>query len=90
MYVPARDFAGMKVLVLPDADDCLRGDCRRSSRMRSRPAQSSRGRAVLGLATGSTPEKVYAHLVEWHRSRLALVSKCHDLQPRRILSDQPA
>ena len=29
--------------------------------------QSSRGRAVLGLATGSTPEKVYAQLVEWHR-----------------------
>ena len=33
-------------------------------------AQSSRGRAVLGLATGSTPERVYAHLVETHRAGL--------------------
>ena len=31
-------------------------------------AQDERGRAVLGLATGSTPETVYAHLVERHRT----------------------
>ncbi len=68
MYVPARDFAGMKVFVVPDADNGLRRDGRRSSRNAIRPAQSSRGRAVLGLATGSTPEKVYAQLVEWHRA----------------------
>jgi glucosamine-6-phosphate deaminase len=30
-------------------------------------AEASRGRAVLGLATGSTPERVYAHLVARHR-----------------------
>ena len=33
-----------------------------------RAAEVERGRAVLGLATGSTPERVYAHLVERHRA----------------------
>jgi glucosamine-6-phosphate deaminase len=32
-----------------------------------RRAQSGRGRAVLGLATGATPEKVYANLVSLHQ-----------------------
>ncbi len=30
-------------------------------------ARAKRGKAVLGLATGSTPKRVYAHLVERHR-----------------------
>ena len=66
MY-PPRHLAGMKVFVFPDAHDCLaRG--RRLPREGDRDAQSSRGRAVLGLATGSTPEQVYTQLVEWHRA----------------------
>jgi glucosamine-6-phosphate deaminase len=31
-------------------------------------AQIQRGRAILGLATGSTPQPVYAHLVQRHRA----------------------
>jgi glucosamine-6-phosphate deaminase len=31
-------------------------------------ARNERGRAVLGLATGSTPQTVYAHLVHRHRA----------------------
>src|SRR5205823_492820 len=33
-----------------------------------RAAVSRRGRAVLGLATGASPELVYAHLVDRHRT----------------------
>ena len=58
----------MKVAVFPDARARLPCRCRPAHRRRSRPAQASRGRAVLGLATGSTPETVYAHLVERHRA----------------------
>lgn len=31
-------------------------------------ARAKRGKAVLGLATGSTPKRVYAHLVDRHRA----------------------
>jgi glucosamine-6-phosphate deaminase len=67
MYVPARDFAGMKVLVLPDATNASMATAQ-FLKNAIVTARSSRGRAVLGLATGSTPEKVYAHLVGWHRA----------------------
>jgi glucosamine-6-phosphate deaminase len=67
MYVPARDFAGMKIVVLPDATTASLATATFLKKA-IETAQSSRGRAVLGLATGSTPEKVYAHLVEWHRA----------------------
>jgi glucosamine-6-phosphate deaminase len=68
MYVPARHYAGMKVFVLPGTvvsratADLLKKAIE--------TGQSSRGRAVLGLATGSTPERVYTQLVDWHRTGL--------------------
>jgi glucosamine-6-phosphate deaminase len=68
MYVPARDFAGMKVFVLPDAEIASLATATFLKKALE-TSQSSRGRAILGLATGSTPEKVYAHLVEWNRAR---------------------
>ena len=67
MYVPARDFAGMKVLVLPDATIASEATATFLKKT-IETARSSRGRAVVGLATGSTPEKVYAQLVYWHRA----------------------
>ena len=67
MYVPARDFAGMKVFVLPDAEIASLATAT-FLKNAIETERSSRDRAVLGLATGSTPEKVYAHLVEWHRA----------------------
>jgi glucosamine-6-phosphate deaminase len=69
MLGQARDFAGMKVLVLPDATfaSLMAANIIKDA---IATARSSRGRAVLGLATGSTPEKVYAHLVGWHRAGL--------------------
>jgi glucosamine-6-phosphate deaminase len=59
-------FSGMKVLVTPDSPAAclLAADLLATS---IADAQGRRGRAVLGLATGSTPERVYAHLVERHR-----------------------
>jgi glucosamine-6-phosphate deaminase len=69
MYIPIRDFSGMKVFVVRDAWQ--------ASSMAAglilkviQTAQDERGRAVLGLATGSTPEPVYAQLVERHRTGL--------------------
>ncbi|MGP0063116.1 MAG: glucosamine-6-phosphate deaminase [Isosphaeraceae bacterium] len=62
-------YAGMAVSVLPDAESV----CARAAAMLTRTireAMGRRGGAVLGLATGSTPERVYAQLVEHHRSGL--------------------
>ncbi len=67
MYVPAGQAAGMKVLRFPDADIASLAAATLLKNAIG-TAQTNRGRAVLGLATGSTPEKVYAHLVEWHRT----------------------
>ena len=67
MFVAPRHYAGMKVLVLPDAaiaSEAVACFLKKATRA----AQSSRGRAVLGLATGSTPERVYAKLVAKHRA----------------------
>lgn len=66
MYGQARDFAGMKVVVVPDAATASLMTANLLQKAIA-TARSSRGRAVLGLATGSTPEKVYAHLVRMHR-----------------------
>ena len=69
MYVPAvRRLCRDEGLGLPRRGGCLAWPPPTCSRTRSRSAQIERGRAVLGLATGSTPEKVYAHLVERHRA----------------------
>jgi glucosamine-6-phosphate deaminase len=67
MYVPARHYSGMKVLVIPDVESV----CLATTHMLVKAidtAQASCGRAVVGLATGLTPQSVYAHLVERHRS----------------------
>jgi glucosamine-6-phosphate deaminase len=67
MYVPDDQAARMEVFRLPDADIA---SLAAATLLKNaiRKAQTSRGRAVLGLATGSTPEKVYAHLAQWHRA----------------------
>ncbi len=69
MDVSTRNYSGMEVLVARDAwqaslviaEQILEG---------IHAAQVERGRAVLGLSTGSTPETVYAQLVERHRTGL--------------------
>jgi glucosamine-6-phosphate deaminase len=67
MDVPARHYAGMKVFIIPDADIASRATATLLKNVIDNRL-SRRARAVLGLATGSTPEKVYAHLVDWHRA----------------------
>lgn len=66
MHVPATTYSGMKVLVMPDT--------RSASLVTAQilvkaihSAQAHDCQAVLGLATGSTPETVYAQLVHQHR-----------------------
>ena len=61
--------AGMNVFIVPDAESAslMTVDLMLDAINR---ATAARGQAVLGLATGSTPEKVYARLVEHHRSGL--------------------
>ena len=69
MYVKARQIrhAGMTVLVWPDAElACITTGETILNKIRM--AEADRGRSVLGLATGSTPERVYAHLVERYRT----------------------
>ncbi len=62
-----RQYAGMNVFIVPDTEaaSLMTVDLILETINR---ATAARGRAVLGLATGSTPEKVYARLVEHHRS----------------------
>jgi len=69
MSIPFResDYSGMKVLVVPDAWQASLIAVESILKV-IQSAQDERGRAVLGLATGSTPETVYAHLVERHRT----------------------
>jgi glucosamine-6-phosphate deaminase len=58
-------YAGMDVLVCPDpASACLLAADRIVDLLSSEEARKNK--VVLGLATGSTPRKVYAHLVERH------------------------
>jgi glucosamine-6-phosphate deaminase len=67
MVVPVRHYTSMKVTVMPGAESaCMAAANLLITAIES--AVASRGRAVLGLATGSTPERVYAHLVERHRA----------------------
>ena len=68
MLSPARtvERAGVSILVFGDA-----GSAGRAAALRIQStvhaAVADRGRAVLGLATGATPQKVYSHLVALHR-----------------------
>jgi glucosamine-6-phosphate deaminase len=67
MDSPLRRYSGMKVLVLPHASSAARVTA--SIIVQGiNAATRTRGRAVVGLATGSTPEKVYSNLVEQHRA----------------------
>ncbi len=59
--------AGMPVEIYPDAEAASRAAAERIVEV-IRAATAERGKAVLGLATGSTPEKVYAHLAARHRA----------------------
>jgi glucosamine-6-phosphate deaminase len=68
MSAPARvlELAGASVLVFADRSSACRAAADRlADALRS--AVATRGRAVLGLATGSTPEPIYARLVGLHR-----------------------
>jgi glucosamine-6-phosphate deaminase len=60
--------AGMKVLVCRDSASASRLAAERLIEHVS-ATRAERGRSVVGLATGSTPEQIYAHLVEQHRAR---------------------
>ena len=60
-------MGGMEVRVLPDATAACRLAADRIEEAIAE-ARSDRGRAVLGLATGTTPETVYARLVERHEA----------------------
>jgi len=57
----------MNAAVFPDAEAAGLAAVERLIGMLER-VRVERGRAVLGLATGSTPRTVYAHLVERHRA----------------------
>lgn len=68
MTYPTRTLhhAGMKVLVCQDADQACRLACDRLIDI-VKSVSDERGKVVLGLATGSTPKRVYAQLVAHHR-----------------------
>lgn len=55
--------AGMSVQVFSEAESACQAACELITRT-IRASVSLRGRAVLGLATGSTPERVYALLAD--------------------------
>lgn len=59
--------AGMSVLVCPDAASISHLAAKRLSEL-IKTAEAERGRAVIGLATGATPEPIYAQVVKWHRA----------------------
>jgi glucosamine-6-phosphate deaminase len=57
----------MSVLIVPDHVSATRLAAERL-REQIEAVCSAGGRAVVGLATGATPEGIYAQLVEWHRA----------------------
>jgi len=59
--------AGMSVLVCPDDVSTSQLAAERLIEL-IKAAEAKRGRVVIGLATGSTPERIYAQFVEWHRA----------------------
>jgi glucosamine-6-phosphate deaminase len=56
----------MNILVFADAGLAIRAAANQIART-IKDSVASRGRATLGLATGATPQKVYAHLVSLHQ-----------------------
>ncbi|MGB2610946.1 MAG: 6-phosphogluconolactonase, partial [Isosphaeraceae bacterium] len=68
MLSPARteERAGVSILVFGDAGSAGRAAAEKIQ-LTVHAAVADRGRAVLGLASGSTPRKVYSHLVALHR-----------------------
>jgi len=64
----ALQHSGMSVLVCPDDVSTSRLAAERIVELMT-AAEAERGRAVIGLATGSTPERIYAQFVEWHRAQ---------------------
>lgn len=66
-HEPDGKGSGREILTFPDTDAASLAAATLVGRTIT-SAHERRGRAVLGLATGSTPEKVYAHLVQWHRA----------------------
>ncbi|MEA2630025.1 MAG: glucosamine-6-phosphate deaminase [Chloroflexota bacterium] len=69
MPSPARflESAGASIVIFDEASTACRAAADRiAAALRS--AVEARGRAVLGLATGSTPRAVYARLVALHRA----------------------
>jgi glucosamine-6-phosphate deaminase len=67
MFRTAGPLSGMSVIVFPDKGTA---SAEAASRIADiiRSAEKARGKAVIGLATGSTPEIVYARLVEYYRA----------------------
>lgn len=61
------ELAGASVLVFADASSACLAAANRIVQT-SREAIAGKGRAVLGLATGATPEPVYARLVALHKA----------------------
>lgn len=61
------DLAGATVVVCADAPAACRAAADRLVRA-LQTAREARGKAVLGLATGSTPEPIYARLVALHKA----------------------
>ena len=68
-HTPARtvDLAGARVLIFPDAEAAAPAAAEHIAGA-IRAAVAGRGKAVLGLATGATPEPVYARLVEEYKA----------------------
>ena len=60
-------IAGSNVIILPDAEAASRAAADRIAEVVA-SALGRRGKAVLGLATGATPEAVYADLAARHRA----------------------
>jgi glucosamine-6-phosphate deaminase len=60
------ELAGASVIVYRDAPTACQAAAERIAET-IRAASAARGRAVLGLATGATPEPVYARLVAMHK-----------------------
>jgi glucosamine-6-phosphate deaminase len=62
----AFERAGMSVVVCPDAISTSRLAAERLVEL-MKAAEAKRGRVVIGLATGSTPDRIYSQIVEWYR-----------------------
>ncbi|CAN5838397.1 hypothetical protein BH23PLA1_BH23PLA1_07120 [soil metagenome] len=61
------ELAGASVLIFPDRESACEAAADRIAEVIRSATAGPSGRAVLGLATGSTPVPIYARLVEEHR-----------------------